>query len=199
VDTEVNSDPAIAALRQALDERLDSLADEAMAGIIADVPAYAGADKALRDDVREHILAHLRASVDSFGAEREITREDLLFVRRHAARRAKRVALSDFVHAFYVGERVLWRTALELAHDEDSRGAALALASHLARYFEVATTHAAEVYLETQEQLAATGERIRRDLLEDLLAGRPLEPGPRGGPARLGPLRRAVRDAVRRQ
>ena len=61
-------------------------------------------------------------------------------------------------------------------------------ASHLPRYFEVATTHAAEVYLETQEQLAATGERIRRDLLEDLLAGRELEPGPRLDAARAAGL-----------
>ena len=67
---------------------------------------------------------------------------------------------------------------------QQSRQAALALASHLPRYFEVATTHAAEVYVEAQEQLAATGERIRRDLLEDLLAGRELEPGPRLDAAR---------------
>jgi hypothetical protein len=99
------------------------------------------------------------------------------------------VSLSDFVQAFYVGERVLWDTAIELADDDESRRAALAFASRLPRYFEVATTHAAEVYLETQEQLAATGERIRRDLLEDLLAGRDLEPGPRLDAAHAAGLR----------
>ena len=57
------------------------------------------------------------------------------------------------------------------------------------RYFEVATTHAAEVYVEAQEQLAATGERTRRDLLEDLLAGRELEPGPRFDAAAAAGLR----------
>ena len=140
-------------------------------------------------DIRAHVVAHLRASLESLGADRDVTREDLLFVRPHAARRARRVSVTEFVQAFYVGERVLWDAALALAHDDESRRAALAFASHLPRYFEVATTHAAEVYLETQEQLAATGERIRRDLLEDLLAGRELDPGPRLDAARAAGVR----------
>ncbi len=184
----MNGDPAIAALREALEQRLEAMADEATERIVLDVPAYRAADEQFRADIRAHVVAHLHASLDSLNADREVTREDLLFVRPHAARRAKRVSVTEFVQAFYVGERVLWDTALGLAHDDESRRAALAFASHLPRYFEVATTHAAEVYLETQEQLAATGERIRRDLLEDLLAGREVEPGPRLDSARAAGL-----------
>jgi PucR C-terminal helix-turn-helix domain/GGDEF-like domain len=175
----VNPDPAIVALREALEQRLEGLADEATEKIVTEIPAYRSFDESQRRDVRAHVMSHLRASLDSLGLSREVTREDLLFVRPHAARRTRRVSLSDFVQAFYVGERVLWDTALSLADDEDSQRAALALASHLPRYFEVATTHAAEVYLEAQEELAATGEAVRRNLLEDLLAGRVPEPGPR--------------------
>ena len=102
----------------------------------------------------------------------------MLFIRAHAARRVGRIPIADFVNAFYIGERVLWETALSLAHDDASRRAALEFATLLPRYFEVATTHAAEVYLEAEEKLAATGERIRRDLLEDLIAGVPLAAGP---------------------
>jgi sugar diacid utilization regulator len=188
----VNGDPAIVALREELELRLDAMADEATERIVSQVPAYRGADEQLRRDVRAHVLAHLSANLETLGVERNVTREDLLFVRAHAARRAKRVSITEFVQAFYVGERVLWETALALADDEDSRRAALVFASHLPRYFEVATTHAAEVYLEAQEQLAATGERIRRDLLEDLLAGRELEPGVRLDAARAAGLRDAV-------
>ncbi len=182
-------DPAIAALREKLQQRVEELSDEATEQIFTDIPAYRNADEHLRRDVRAHVNAHLRASIETLGADREVTREDLLFVRPHAARRGKRVSLSDFVQAFYVGERVLWDAAIELADDDESRRAALAFAARLPRYFEVATTHAAEVYLETQEQLAATGERIRRDLLEDLLAGRDLEPGPRLDAAHAAGLR----------
>lgn len=184
----MNQDPAIVALREALEERLEVLTNEATERILTEIPAYRTADKQLRSDVRAHVLAHLPASIGTLETNRDVTREDLLFVRPHAARRAKRVSVTEFVQAFYVGERVLWDTALALAHDDESRRAALVFASHLPRYFEVATTHAAEVYLETQEQLAATGERIRRDLLEDLLAGRELDPGPRLDAARAAGL-----------
>jgi PucR C-terminal helix-turn-helix domain/GGDEF-like domain len=182
-------DPAIGALHDALEQRLEELADDATAKIFDEISAYGSADEQLRTDVRAHVIAHLRASLETLGTDRDVAPEDLLFVRPHAARRAKRVSVADFVQAFYVGERVLWDAALALAVDDDSRRAALAFASHLQRYFEVATTHAAEVYLEAQEQLAATGERIRRDLLEDLLAGRALEPGPRLDAARAAGLR----------
>jgi sugar diacid utilization regulator len=184
----VNPDQAIVALRKALEQRLEALADEATEKIVTEIPAYRSFDEQLRRDVRAHVMSHLRASLESLGRSRDVTREDLLFVRPHAARRTRRVSLSDFVHAFYIGERVLWDTALSLATDEDSQRAALAFASHLPRYFEVATTHAAEVYLEAQEQLAATGEAVRRNLLEDLLAGRAAEPGPRSEAARAAGL-----------
>ncbi|MBV8217567.1 MAG: helix-turn-helix domain-containing protein [Solirubrobacterales bacterium] len=184
----VTRDPAIVALREKLEQRVEELSDEATERIFSEIPAYRNADEHLRRDVRAHVGAHLRASIETLGAERDITREDLLFVRPHAARRGRRVSLTGFVQAFYVGERVLWDAAIALADDDDSRRAALAFASRLPRYFEVATTHAAEVYLETQEQLAASGERIRRDLLEDLLAGRELEPGPRLDAARAAGL-----------
>lgn len=184
----VSTDPAVAALRDALEARLETLTDDATARILEEIPAYRDFDESLRRDVRVHVLAHLSASLGTLTSGRDVTREDLLFVRPHAARRARRVSVTDFIRAFYVGERVLWDTALALADDEESRRAALAFASHLPRYFEVATTHAAEVYLESQEQLAATGERIRRDLLDDLLAGREPEPGPRLDAARAAGL-----------
>jgi hypothetical protein len=184
-----NPDPAIAALRDVLEPRLDELSDEATARILSEIPAYRNIDETMRRDVRAHVFAHLRASLESVALGRDVTREDLLFVRPHAARRARRVSLTDFIRGFYIGERVLWDAALDLAdNDEESQRAALAFASHLPRYFEVATTHAAEVYLETQEQLAATGEAVRRDLLEDLLAGRAPEPGPRLDAARAAGL-----------
>jgi sugar diacid utilization regulator len=182
-------DHAIVELRESLEQRVEDLADEATERICTEITAYRKAGEQLRGDVRAHIVAHLRASIATLGADREVTREDLLFVRPHAARRAKRVSLTEFVQAFYVGERVLWDAAIALAHDDESQRAVLIFASRLPRYFEVATTHAAEVYLETQEELAATGERIRRDLLEDLLAGRDLEPGPRLDAARAAGLR----------
>ena len=125
-----------------------------------------------------------------------MTREELLFVRGHAARRVGQIPIAEFVNAFYVGERVLWEAALGSARNDESRRAALVFATHLPRYFEVATTHAAEVYIEAEERLAATGERIRRDLLEDLVAGIPVLAGPRMDAARAAGLEPGARCLV---
>ncbi len=52
------------------------------------------------------------------------------------------------------------------------------------RYINVAATLASEAYVEAESLLKAQGERLRRDLLEDLLDGRPPAPGPKLGAAR---------------
>jgi hypothetical protein len=78
--------------------------------------------------------------------------------------------------------------SIDLAVDEPSRQAVLSLVTPIARYFDVAIAHSADVYLEAEQLLASTGERVRRDLLEDLLAGTPPPPGPRLDAARAAGL-----------
>jgi sugar diacid utilization regulator len=46
-------------------------------------------------------------------------------------------------------------------------------------FIDIVSTHVAEVYVEVEQLLLAHGERVRRDLLDDLLAGRLPPPGPR--------------------
>src|ERR687893_657526 len=48
----------------------------------------------------------------------------------------------------------------------------------------IAASEAAEVYVEAERLQLAHGERVRRDLLEDLLAGRPPSVGPKLAAAR---------------
>ncbi|MTD45937.1 PucR family transcriptional regulator [Conexibacter sp. W3-3-2] len=146
------------------------MVDAAVKAIFADLPAYRGnPDPALREDVTHHVGEHYRRILDSFGREQPISRDDLDLTRRHAAQRVGQVTVADFIGAFHIGQRVLWNETHAVADDEPSRLAALRLVEPITRYFEVATTHAAEVYLEAQLLLAATGERRRRDALEDLL------------------------------
>ena len=52
-------------------------------------------------------------------------------------------------------------------------------AGTIIRYINLAAAEAAEVYLEAERLLHAQGERVRRDLLEDLLAGHAPAPGPK--------------------
>lgn len=187
----------LAPLLADIEHRFEELADTGTAAILAEIPAYqAHTDPSFVDDVRAHVLEHYRAVLDGFARERPITREDLLFIRRHAARRLDRISVADFIHAFHIGQRVLWNAVLALAVDDGSRRAVLGMVTSIARYFELATTHAAEVYLEAEQLAAATGERVRRDLLEDLLAGRLPAPGPRLDAARGAGLEPASRCLV---
>jgi sugar diacid utilization regulator len=82
----------------------------------------------------------------------------------------------------------MWDGLVEAAGGEDGTGAVLGLVGPLLDYINLATTHAAELYIEIEQIELADGERIRRDLLEDLVAARPVAPGPRQDAARDGGL-----------
>jgi sugar diacid utilization regulator len=173
-------DDALARVLADLEARVEELADAGARELLDEIPAYqAQADPEFRKDVRGHVLLHYQTVIDSFSAQRPVAREDLLFIRSYAARRMDRISIADFIHAFHAAQHVLWNAVVALAIDDESRKAVLGLVTKIARYFDVATTHAAEVYVEAQELHAAAAERVRRDLLEDLLAGKAPAPGPR--------------------
>ena len=188
---------AVAKVVARLREQVEELSDVALREIFGDIRAYGTApDPALKEDVREHIREHYVALLDSLERREPVTAEDLLFVRKHAAQRVGRVSVADFIHAFQVGQHVVLDSCIALAVDAPSRDAVLSLVTLIARYFDLTIAHAADVYLESEELLASTGERLRRDLLEDLLEGLPLAPGPRFDAARAAGLDQRTTCAV---
>jgi hypothetical protein len=84
---------------------------------------------------------------------------------------------------------VIWDAVLDVAAEsEEGRTAALESARAVIEFIDEASTHAAEAYLEAQQLLLAEGDRVRRDLLEDLLESREPTPGPRQAVARAAGL-----------
>jgi hypothetical protein len=167
--------------------RRQELADRSLQEIQAAVPAYAAIDDpALLADVTEHVAENFDALRASLLRGSPVTEEELAFIRPHAALRARRgVPVADFLHAFRIGHRVIWDAVTELAdQDEEARAAGLLAARLVMEFIDHASTHAAQTYLEAQQLLVAEGDRVRRDLLEDLLAGREPVPGPRLAAAR---------------
>jgi PucR-like helix-turn-helix protein/diguanylate cyclase with GGDEF domain len=174
-----------------LAERREELAAESLQQIRAAIPAYAAIDDAaILADVTEHVAENHDALRDSLVRGRPVTEEDLSFIRPHAALRARRgMSLADFLHAFRIGHRVIWDAVIELAAEDDqAREAALVAARSVMEFIDLASTQAAETFLEAQQLLLAEGDRVRRDLLEDLLAGREPAPGPRLTAARAAGL-----------
>jgi sugar diacid utilization regulator len=72
----------------------------------------------------------------------------------------------------------MWHDLLDEAHDEITSRTVLALVGSVIDYVNLATTYAAELYAEIEQEAIAGGERVRRDLLEDLVSGRAVVTGP---------------------
>ncbi|HEY4410081.1 MAG TPA: helix-turn-helix domain-containing protein [Acidimicrobiia bacterium] len=180
-----------AAVLQCLQERTAELVEETMRRIWTEIPAYAAVhDPAFRADVVEHIHEHHQMVLAVLAGDEPVTPEDLLFVRRHTAGRVGRIPIADYLWAHRLYQGVVWDGLVEAAAGTDDATAVVDLVGPLLDYVNVATTHAAELYIEIEQIELAGGERIRRDLLEDLVAARPVAAGPRQDAARdagLGP------------
>jgi hypothetical protein len=170
---------------EALSTRRAELVDRGVERIFTEIPAYKKlAQPSFMGDVREHIDLHHDAIIRSVAARRPVEGDDLAFMRPQASRRPGRIPLAEFMWAFRMYMEVVWEAVLDSAVDDERRAAALEAAGVVIRYINSATTEAAGVYLEAERLLLGQGDRVRRDLLEDLLAGRAPAPGPKLSAAR---------------
>jgi DNA-binding PucR family transcriptional regulator len=151
-----------------------ALVDAMVATIQAEVSAYANASPSVIEDVRAHCEAHSRLKLELARIDRVPRRDELAFARDAAARRVRQgVPLDSLLQAFRVGHRTVWEAIVEESDGTPyGREAAIALARPTMMYIDIASTQVAEAYLKEEQRLVATAERERRDLLENLLAGR---------------------------
>jgi sugar diacid utilization regulator len=158
-----------------LEGRQERLSEAMLGAIVAEIGAYDRAGfEALAGDVQEHCRLHVGLLMRSLRAGRGPDRDDLGFAREAAARRVHQgIPLDGLLQAFRVGHRTLWQAIVdEAAPSPAGREAAIALAGEAMDYIDLASTHVAEAYLRESGQLAELTQRRRRDLLENLLAGR---------------------------
>jgi hypothetical protein len=156
-------------LAKALAARRAELLDASMASILDRVPGYRAADAALLADVRGHIGVQYDLFCTVLARDRPVQPREMEFIARHAALRARRgISLVEFLEAFRCFHNVMWDAIVAEGGDD-----ALAGARALMTFVDFATTLAGDAYVEAQQLLVADGDRVRRDLLEDLLAGEP--------------------------
>jgi PucR C-terminal helix-turn-helix domain/GGDEF-like domain len=180
LDEDLATPRALDAIVEALRARTDELVERGVERIFADIPAYTSlAGTPFVGDVRRHVAMHHDAVVRSLAERRPLSSEELGFMRPQVTRRVGRIPLADFMQGFRVYMEILWEALLESAVDEQGRRAALESAGVVIRYINNAAAEAADVYLEAERLLLAQGDRVRRDLLEDLLAGRVPAAGPK--------------------
>jgi DNA-binding PucR family transcriptional regulator len=174
--------PRIAAGVQASFEAMVAAATEA---IWTEVPAYpASGDDQLRDDVAAHVRAVFATFLAGLGTGQPARRADFTVTREQATRRVTQgIALADFLRAFRIGQLTLWQSVLDAAgQDAAAREAALFSVAQIMQVIELGTTVAGEAYVAAQARALAESDRVRRDLLEDLLARRSTSPA--AGPKR---------------
>jgi hypothetical protein len=166
---------ARARIAKAVTDSLDELVPAATQAIYDEVPAYGtSTDRELRADVTAHIRSIFELFLDGLAEDRPARRGYFTVTREQASRRlAQDISLADFLQAFRIGQITLWRGVLESAQDDqEARDAALLIVERIMRVIELGSTVAAEAYLEAQQHQLAESDRLRRDLVEDLLAYR---------------------------
>lgn len=175
------AEPARTRLLDAFEAAIPSACERGASSICGEIRAYQRiADAKLVADIRATMTDNLTAMARALRNERPVTSEELLLLRAPTTRRLRvRLPLADVLQAYRIGHRIAWETLAACADDEESRSAAFRLAGPLMEFVNVISTHVTEVYIEVERLLIAEGERVRRDLLEELLSGCRPPPGPR--------------------
>jgi len=164
-----------AGIAAVLQESLPGLVVAATEAIWNQVPAYAAStDPTLRDDVAAHVESIFSVFLAGLAEGRQARRADFAVTRDQATRRLSQgISLADFLQAFHIGQLTLWQGVLKAAqNDQRAREAALQLVERIMVVIELGSTIAGEAYVEAQQHQLAERDRLRRDLVEDLLARR---------------------------
>src|SRR6266542_1518522 len=173
VDPTSDFPPAAARIAAAVETSLDTMVAAAVEAIWEQVPAYRdSSDVQLREDVAAHVGAVFGVFLTGMTGRRPARRADFAVTREQAMRRrAQGISLADFLQAFRIGQLTLWQGVLGAAgEDPGARAAALPVVAQIMQVIELGSTVAAEAYIEAQQYEVADSDRVRRDLLEDLLA-----------------------------
>ncbi|APE34163.1 transcriptional regulator [Nocardia mangyaensis] len=161
-------------------DRAEGIADDVMAKIRAQLPGYGTADPGFLSDVHDQLARLSRTGLGALLEHKRVTPADVTYARQAAARRARSgLPLVDYIAAFRLGQRAIWKSLLAHAGDtEAGREAVLSLAGPLARYTDLISTQATDAYLEFQQYMAAESGRDSQALMDALLDGAL----PAGGP-----------------
>jgi hypothetical protein len=151
------------------------IANEMAARIVAQVDAYQHApdqQDVLLDAERncdDHIQNFLRS------VARSSEHLELDFAAASVAQRVRQeIPLEAVLHAYRVGHHVLWTHLRRRAQKAERGEVALnALVGPMLRYIDAVSTVVAEGYLREQQHTLADADRVRRDVLEQLLMQAP--------------------------
>lgn len=152
---------------------VDEMAAETTAAILAEVHGFMPVhDDELGRELDSLARQGIGLLVTVLRRSEAASAEELDFVRRRAARRARQlVPLSAQLHAYLIANRVVGRAIAREATGQAACRDALDLTARMFEHTLLTTTVMADAYLETVQGDLADLERQRRELLDALLGG----------------------------
>ena len=156
-------------IADALAARRDAIVDAAVEPFLARIPGYRDAADTVVEDARRHTQEHHDLLCDVLRRGRGSNRAS--WPSSNATPRAARArasSLADFLAAFRTYHTIVWQAVLD-ASRTGAAEEALAAAGTVIGYVDLITTPASGAYLDARQLLLADSDRVRRDLLEDLL------------------------------
>jgi hypothetical protein len=175
-------DALVARVLDRVEQGLDEIVETSVERFFGQVPAYpASPDPNLRDDVALHARVVYELVLATMRERRAAQPDDFAMTVQQATKRVRQgIGLSDFLRAFRIGQVTLWEAIVEATSAEpETWQVAVAAATHLMQVIEVGSSVAAASYLRAQQLELAEGDRVRRDLVEDLVAGRDIRGEPK--------------------
>lgn len=159
-----------------VDASMDQLVETSVARFFDQVPAYsASPDAALRSDVLLHTRAVFEVVLTTLRERRAPGADDFTITPEQASHRVRQgVTLADFLRAFRIGQVTLWEGIVAASSEPETWEVAVEAATYLMNAIEVGSSIAAASYMSAQQLDLAERDRVRRDLVEDLLSGRDL-------------------------
>jgi hypothetical protein len=159
-----------------VDAAIDPAAQTAAEAIVDAIGSYAGnPDPNLANDLAAHCRNIFGALARSLREHRPAEPADFPSTTTAAARRVDQgVSLADFMRAYRLAQASLWNELrTRLVADPVARDHALDVVGYVMQVIEAGSQAAASAYLEAEQFRVADHDRVRRDLLDDLLEGRP--------------------------
>lgn len=165
----------VTALAQRRDQLVEQVVSEARS-----LPGYRGLDASQQADFAQTVRDGFDAIVRAMAEQRSFTDDDVLFLRPRIRRRTTAgVTEAEMLAVVRAFQRTIWDMIAEIAGaDEDGRAAAFILARPLIDYIDVLSRIVTEAFAEGQEAMASRADVVRREVVEALLAGMELAPGP---------------------
>ena len=144
----------------------------------AEVAEYAAVkDARFVEEVVEHAVEHVHAFVRSARAGRPPAGDELDFVRSRGALRARELlSLDALLEGYLIGQRTVWEAVVAAAGGSMAgMRVAQELTAATFRYTHAINVAVAAAYVRESQALASELERGRRELLDRLLSGRPVD------------------------